>query len=433
MYQQRLETMDRESLYLLQLKRLKDTIRHIKDNNKFYWNKIGMPEPEDIESLDDLKRLPFLTKDDLREGYPFKYTCAPRESFVRFHMSSGTTGTPIVNFYTVSDVEQWSEIMARCLSCAGVTSRDVVQITPSFGLFNGGFGFHYGCERIGCMVVPIGAGRSMLQLELMKTMGTTVICAIASYPLRLIEVAKEEGFDFMKDTKLRIGIFGAEVWSDEVRKRIENIMGIDTYDIIGMTETGGVGLGIDCKFKCGIHVWEDHYIVEIVDPNTGEVLPDGEEGEMVVTTLTREGLPLIRYRTRDITRIVSRERCECGRTHLRVDRIKGRTDDMLKVKGVNFYPSQIESILMRHKEVGNEYQIVIDEVKGKTKVKIILEVKDFSRVANGELKEHLMTHLYDFLGFRMDLELVPEGTLPRRPGKAQRVVDLRKEKKDSGG
>lgn len=433
MYQARLETMDRELLTDLQLRRLKDTIRHIKENNEFYWEKIGRPEPEDIKSLEDLRNFPFLTKDDLREGYPFRYTCANKESFVRFHMSSGTTGTPIVNFYTVSDVEQWAEIMARCLTCAGVTSKDVVQITPSFGLFNGGFGFHYGCERIGCMVVPIGAGRSMLQLELMKTMGTTVICAIASYPLRLIEVAKEEGFDFKRDTKLRVGIFGAEVWSDEVRNRIESIMGIDTYDIIGMTETGGVGLGIDCKCKCGIHVWEDHYIVEIIDPNTGEVLPDGEEGEMVVTTLTREGLPLIRYRTRDITRIVSRERCDCGRTHLRVDRIKGRTDDMLKIKGVNFYPSQIESILMRHREVGNEYQIVIDEVKGKTKVKIVLEVKDSSRVSNGELREHLMTHLYDLLGFRVDLELVPEGTIPRKPGKAQRVVDLRKEKKGSEG
>ena len=416
--------MDREELERLQLQRLRDTIRHIKDNNPFYWEKIGRVEPEDIKSLEDLKGLPFLTKDDLREGYPFAYTCAPKESFVRFHMSSGTTGTPIVNFYTRNDVEQWAEIMARCLTAAGVTSRDVVQITPSFGLFNGGFGFHYGCERIGCMVVPIGAGRSMLQLKLMKEMGTTVICAIASYPLRLIEVAREEGFDF-SETNLRVGIFGAEVWSDEMRKRIEEEMGIDSYDIIGMTETGGVGLGIDCQYKCGIHVWEDHYIVEIVDPETGEVLPDGEEGEMVITTLTREGIPLIRYRTRDITRIVSRKRCDCGRTMLRVDRLKGRTDDMLKVKGVNFYPSQIEAILMRHKEVGNEYQIIIDEKKGKTYVKVVLEVKNGSRVSNGELKEHLATHLYDFLGFRVDLELVPEGTIPRKPGKAQRVVDRR--------
>ncbi len=425
MYQPRLEGMNREELERLQLTRLRDTIRHIKENNSFYWEKLGRPEPEDIKTLEDLKKLPFLTKDDLREGYPFRYTCAPKDSFIRFHMSSGTTGTPIVNFYTRSDVEQWAEIMARCLTAAGVTSRDVVQITPSFGLFNGGFGFHYGCERIGAMIVPIGAGRSMLQLKLMKEMGTTVICAIASYPLRLIEVAKEENFDF-SDTNLRVGIFGAEVWSDEMRDRIEREMGIDSYDIIGMTETGGVGLGIDCEHKCGIHVWEDHYIVEIVDPDTGEVLPDGQEGEMVVTTLTREGLPLIRYRTRDITHIVSRERCDCGRTMLKVARLKGRCDDMLKVKGVNFYPSQIEAILMRHKEVGNEYQIILDEKKGKTYVKVVLEIKNGSRISNGELKEHLATHLYDFLGFRVDLELVPEGTIPRKPGKAQRVIDKRK-------
>ncbi len=425
MYQPRLETMEREEIERVQLERLKNTIRHIKENNSFYWEHLQKVEPEDIKSLEDLKKLPFLTKDHLREGYPFKYTCTPKEFFVRFHMSSGTTGTPIVNFYTRSDVDQWAEIMARCLMCAGVNSKDVVQITPSFGLFNGGFGFHYGCERIGAMIVPIGAGRTMLQLKLMKEMGTTVICAIASYPLRLIEIAKEEGFDF-KDTNLKIGIFGAEVWSDEMRERIEKEMGIDSYDIIGMTETGGVGLGIDCREKSGIHVWEDHYIVEIVDPETGENLPDGEEGEMVVTTLTREGLPLIRYRTRDITRILSRERCDCGRTHLRVDRIKGRTDDMLKIKGVNFYPSQIEAILMRHKEVGNEYQIIIDEKKGKTYVKVVLEIKDSSRISNGELREHLSTHLYDFLGFRVDLELVEEGTIPRKPGKAIRVIDKRK-------
>ncbi len=427
MYQPRLEALNREELERLQLERLRNTIRRIKENNAFYWDRLGRPEPEDIKRLEDIRQLPFLTKEDLREGYPFKYTCAPKESFVRFHMSSGTPGTHIVNFYTENDVEQWAEIMARCFTAAGVTSRDVVQITPSFGLFNGGFGFHYGCERIGAMVVPIGAGRSMLQLKLMKEMGTTVICAIASYPLRLIEVAKEEGFDF-SETRLRVGIFGAEVWSDEIRARIERELGIDSYDIIGMTETGGVGLGIDCHYKCGIHVWEDHYLVEVVDPDTGEPLPDGEEGEMVVTTLTREGTPMIRYRTRDITRIISRERCDCGRTMLRVDRLKGRTDDMLKVKGVNFYPSQIEAILMRHKEVGNEYQIILDEKKGKTYVKVILEVKDAARVSNGELKEHLQTHLYDLLGFRVNLELVPEGTIPRKPGKAQRVIDNRMKK-----
>ena len=424
MLQPELEGMTRGELEMLQLERLRSTLQRIKENNPDYYKHLGCVQPQDIKSLEDLKHLPFLTKDHLREGYPYKFTCAPRSSFLRFHMSSGTTGTPIINFYTRSDVRQWAEIMARCYTAAGVTRKDVIQITPSFGLFNGGFGFHYGAEKLGAMVIPIGAGRSMLQLKLMKELEATVLCAIASYPLRLIEVAKEEGFDF-RETKLRVGIFGAEVWSDEMRRRIEETMGIETFDIIGMTETGGVGMGIDCEAHDGIHVWEDHYIVEIIDPQTGQVLPDGEEGEMVVTTLTRQGLPLIRYRTRDITKIISREKCACGRTGLRVDRLKGRTDDMLKVKGVNFYPKQIEAILMRHKEVGPEYQIILEKRKGKDHVEIILEVKP--GVSNGGLQEHLSTHIYDFLGFRVDLKLVPEGTIPRKPGKAVRVIDRRKE------
>ncbi len=423
MFQPEFESMRRGELALLQLERLRNTIQRIKDYNPAYHKKIGEVLPWDIQSLEDLQKLPFLTKDDLREGYPYGYTCAVRENLVRFHMSSGTTGTPIVNFYTRNDVRQWGEIMARCLTAAGLDRSDVIQITPSFGLFNGGFGFHYGAERIGAMIVPIGAGRSMLQLKLMEEMGTTALCAIASYPLRLIEVAKEENFDFAERTKLKVGIFGAEVWSEEMRSRIEEAMGIETFDIIGMTETGGVGLGIDCKCHDGIHVWEDHYIVEIIDPETGKVLPAGEEGEMVVTTLTRQGLPLIRYRTNDITAIRSLERCECGRTCLRIERIKGRTDDMLKVKGVNFYPKQIEALLLRHKEVGTEYQIILERKKGKPVVSVVLEVKEGA--SSEDLREHLATHLYDFLGFRVNLSLVPEGSIPRPAGKAVRVVDKR--------
>ena len=329
MFQRRLETLDRELIEKIQLDRLRKTVRRIKEKNRKYWEKIGSPEPEDIKSLEDLRKLPFLTKEDLRQNYPFGLACGDQCEFVRFHMSSGTTGTPVVNPYTSADVEQWGEIMARCLSAAGLTYKDVLQITPSFGLFNGGFGFHYGAEKIGCFVVPIGPGRTLLQLKFLKDFKTTAIVGIASYPLRLIEVAKEEGFDF-KETSLRIGIFGAEVWSEEMRRYIEREMGIESFDIIGMTETGGVGLGIDCEARTGIHVWEDHYIVEVVDPETGEPLPPGKEGELVITTLTREGLPLIRYRTRDITRILSYEKCSCGRTHVRIDRIKGRTDDMLR-------------------------------------------------------------------------------------------------------
>ncbi|HHI97340.1 MAG TPA: phenylacetate--CoA ligase family protein [Thermodesulfatator atlanticus] len=421
MYQPRLETLPREELEKLQLKRLRRTLRHIMENNAAYALRFEGLAPEDLKDLSDLKKLPFITKDELREAYPFKLACAPKEDFVRFHMSSGTTGTPVINPYTRADVEQWAEIMARCLSAATLTHKDVLQITPGFGLFNGGFGFHYGAERIGCFVVPIGPGRTLMQLKFIKDFGTTALAAISSYPLRLIEVAKAEGFD-LSQTKLRVGIFGAEVWSDETRKFIERELGIETFDIIGMTETGGVGLGIDCVAHDGIHVWEDHYLIEIVDPETGESLPDGEEGELVVTTLTREGLPLIRYRTRDITRIISRGRCVCGRTMARLARIKGRTDDMLKVKGVNFYPRQIEEILMSHPEILPDYLIRIGKKEGKDFIEILVE----SRTLDESLKRRLEEEIYNYLGFRAQVVLLPKGKIPRREGKAVRVEKLEK-------
>ncbi|WP_456465177.1 phenylacetate--CoA ligase family protein [Desulfurobacterium sp.] len=416
MFQRYLETLPREIIEKVQLERLRKTIRRIKEKNSLYWEKIGRVEPEDIKTLEDLKRLPFLTKEDLRKGYPFGFACGGQKDFVRFHMSSGTTGTPVVNPYTPADVDQWGEVMARCLAAAGLTFSDVLQITPSFGLFNGGFGFHYGAEKIGCFVVPIGPGRTLLQLKFFKDFNTTALAGIASYPLRIIEVAKEEGFDF-SETSLRVGIFGAEVWSEEMRRYIEKEMGIEAFDIIGMTETGGVGLGIECNYHNGIHVWEDHYIVEIIDPETGEVLPDGEEGEMVVTTLTREGLPLIRYRTRDITKIVSRERCECGRTHLKVARIKGRTDDMLKVKGVCFYPRQVEEIVMKYPEILPDYQIIIGKVEGKDTVQLIIEAERQDEY----LKERIEEEIYSTLGLHIEVTLKRKGEIPRAPGKAVRV------------
>jgi len=416
MFQRRLETLERELLKKIQLERLKKTVQRIKEKNQKYWEKIGSVEPEDIKSLDDLKNLPFLTKEDLRQNYPFGLACGKKCEFVRFQMSSGTTGTPVVNPYTPNDVEQWGEVMARCLSGAGLNYTDVLQITPSFGLFNGGFGFHYGAEKIGCFVVPIGPGRSLLQLKFMKDFGTTALAGIASYAIRLLEVAKEEGFDF-SETNLRVGIFGAEVWSDEMRRYIEREMGIETFDIIGMTETGGVGLGIDCSAHSGIHVWEDHYIVEIIDPETEEVLPDGEEGELVVTTLTREGLPLIRYRTRDITRVLSRERCDCGRTHLRLDRIKGRTDDMLKVKGVCFYPRQVEEVIMKYPEILPNYQIIIGKVEGKDTIEVVVE----SERQDESLRERIEEEIYSLLGLHIKVTLKRKGEIPRSEGKAVRV------------
>ncbi len=421
-YNKNFETLPQEELKKLQLQRLQETLRKIKGSNSIFKEKYRDIEPQDLKSLDDLKHLPLLEKDEIRKAYPFKHISVDDDSqWMRMHMSSGTTGTPIINVMTKNDIEQWAEIMARCYYAAGVSHKDRVQITPSFGLFNGGFGFHYGAEKIGAFIIPAGAGRSRLQLKFMEDLGTTVLTAIASYPLRLIEVANETGFDFKK-TNLRVAILGAETWSDEIRKRIEEEMNVDTYDIIGMTETGGVGMGIDCPAKNGIHIWEDHYIVEIIDPETKEVLEDGKEGEMVITTLTREGMPLLRYRTRDITKIISRDKCDCGRTHLRVDRLKGRTDDMLKVKGVNFYPSQIEAILMKYKQLSPFYHIVLEKVKGKGSMTIIAERKNGF---TSEQLDKLSNELYDFLGFHCHIQIVPEGTLERPQGKAVRVVDKR--------
>jgi len=424
MYQPELESLSRTELEVLQIDRLRATLRRICADNPRYAQRLNGLGPDDVRSLKDIRRFPFFTKEDLRQHYPFGLACAPQTEFVRMHMSSGTTGTPIICPHTANDVRQWSEIMARCLTAAGVTAKDVIQITPSFGLFNGGFGFHYGASAIGAMIVPIGAGRTPLQLQFMRDLGSTVLAAIASYPLRLIEVAAQEGFDFRRDARLRVGIFGAEIWSDEMRRRIEEQMGIETFDIIGMTETAGVGMGIDCAEHTGIHVWEDHYLIEIVDLDSGEPAPDGEPGEMVVTTLTREGLPLIRFRTHDLTRIVSREPCRCGRTSLCVDRLSGRTDDMIKVKGINFYPKQVESALLRHPEVGNDYLILIDRLEGADRMTIDVEARGLPWPE--ELSRQLSDELFSMLGLRAEVRILHPGELPRPEGKAVRVQDRRK-------
>jgi phenylacetate-CoA ligase len=311
--------------------------------------------------------------------------------------------------------------MARCYVAAGVTRDDIIQITPSFGLFTGGFGFHYGAERLGAMVIPTGAGRTLLQLKLMRELGATVVTAIATYPLRLIEVAHEEGFD-LRALSLRVGIFGSEVWSDELRARIERELGIRTFDILGMTETGGPGLGIDCPARSGIHVWEDHYHVEIIDATSGRLLPDGVDGELVVSTLTREGLPLVRYRTHDVTRVVSRERCDCGRTMLRVDRLRGRTDDMVVFKGINFYPRQVETVLLRQPGVGHEYQIILDSESGGERMTILAEV-DVS--TDPAVATRVRRELHDLLGLSPEITLCAFGSIERPTGKAVRVVDRR--------
>jgi len=418
MFQPELEALDPEALARLQLERMRATLARCLTNAAWRRRLDGVC-PGDVKRVDDWARLPFLTKDELRDAYPYGLACGA--GYRRVHMSSGTTGNPILNPFTAADVAQWGEVMARCYVAAAVTRDDVIQITPSFGLFTGGFGFHYGAERLGAMVVPIGAGRTSLQLRLMRDLKATVLTAIATYPLRLIEVAREERFD-LGSLALRVGIFGSEMWSDALRARIERELSIRAYDIIGMTETGGPGLGIDCVARAGVHVWEDHYVVEVVDPTTGTRRPDGEEGELVVSTLTREGLPLVRYRTHDLTRVVSRARCDCGRTSLRLDRMRGRTDDMVIYKGVNFYPRQVEMLLLAHAGVSHEYQIVIDAESGGERMTVLVETEAGCDPGVGA---RIKRNLHDALALSPEIRLCPAGSLERPQGKAVRVVDRR--------
>jgi phenylacetate-CoA ligase len=418
MLQPEIEALDRERLEDLVLERMRATLGRVRAQPAWA-RRLGDVAPEDLREPGDWRRLPFLTKDDLRDAYPFGLACGRADSYRRVHMSSGTTGNPIINPYTEADIAQWAEVMARSFVAAGVTPTDVIQVTPSFGLFTGGFGFHYGAERLGALVVPSGAGRTLLQLTLMRDLRATVLAAIATYPLRLVEVARAEGFD-LSSLALRVAILGSEMWTDELRARIERDLRVRTFDIIGMTETGGPGLGIDCAARAGIHVWEDHYHPEIVDPATGDAVPDGVEGELVVSTLTREGLPLVRYRTHDLTRVLTRGRCACGRTSLRIDRFRGRTDDMVVYKGVNFYPAQIERLLLGQAGLGPEYQIVLDADAGGERLTVLVEAEPGTFVS-GRVRQTLS----DLLGLSPEIRVCETGKLERPAGKSVRVVDRR--------
>ena len=420
MWQPELESLDRAPLERLIVERMRATLARALAEPAWARRLPGV-RAEDIARVEDWRKLPFLTKEDLRDAYPYGLACARASGYRRIQMSSGTTGNPILNPYTAADVTQWGEVMARCYVAAGVGRDDIIQITPSFGLFTGGFGFHYGAERLGAMVIPTGADRTGLQLRLMRDLKATVVTAIATYPLRLIEAAREEGFD-LGSLSLRVGLLGSEMWSDELRARIERDLRIRTFDLIGMTESGGPGLGIDCAARAGIHVWEDHYHPEIVDPATGAVVPDGTEGELVISTLTREGLPLIRYRTHDLTRVVSRARCDCGRTSLRLDRLRGRVDDMVIYKGINFYPRQIEMTLLRHAGVSHEYQVVIDTEGGSERMTIHVETDPG---CDPGVAARIRRELHDALALSPEVRLCAPGAIERAQGKAVRVVDRR--------
>ena len=419
MWNRAAETMSRDELAKVQLEGVRKSLRRVW-GNEFYGSRLkkaGLSDPEEFTSLDDLEKLPFMTKEDFREAYPLKMNCVARADLREFHMSSGSTGTPVVMAYTKGDLVQWAECMARCFSMAGLETGDAFQIMPTFGLFNGGFGCYHGCRKAGLFCVPASSGNTERQIKLMRDFHVKGFCSVVSYVPRIIEKldAAPEGERDLPS--LKVGIFGSETFSDEMRRRIESRLGIECFDIYGMTETGGIGTtGQDCREHCGIHVWEDHYITEIVDPATGARVPDGEYGEVVFTSLTREAMPIFRYRTHDISRIVSREKCACGRTSLRIDRITGRTDDMLIVKGVNFYPRQVEQALMEIPGVKDEFQIILEEKNGMTDVTVNVE-------AEAGVTGHMVAkHLRERLGFLPKGDVFAPGTLPRSEGKAKRVI-----------
>jgi phenylacetate-CoA ligase len=409
------ETLPRGRLERLQLERLQGIVRRVYELNqpgKARLDGVGVT-PGDIRGMDDLRRLPLMSKADFRAGYPMALSCVDSRSIVEMHMSSGSTGVPVVMPYTLNDLRQWARCMARCYRMAGIRQSDVIQITPSFGLFNGGFGFYHGAREYGLFVLPTGAGNTPRQIQLARDFRTRALMGVVSYGIRIMEVLDEEGGSL---PDLEIAIFGAEMFSDEMKKKFIGRLCRDVFDIYGMTETGGVGtLGMDCPAHEGIHVWEDHYIVEVLDPQTHAPLADGELGELTVTSLTREALPVIRFRTGDLTRVVSREPCLCGRTHVRIAPITGRVDDMLIVKGVNFFPSQVEQALMEIPGVKPHYQIIIEDTEGVKDVRINVEAEP------GVTGFTVEKHLKERLGFSPKGDVYKPGELPRQEGKAQRV------------
>ncbi len=426
-----IERMPAEELKLIQEKKLRALVNTVYEYSPFYRKKfkeLGI-HPSDIRKLEDITKLPFTTKNDLRENYPFGLFAVPLSQVVRFHASSGTTGKPTVVGYTENDIRVWIESLCRGLVSCGVTSDDIMQISYGYGLFTGGLGFHYAAERIGATVIPISAGNTARQVELMKDLGTTVIACTPSYMLYLTEYASQMGVNIAEDTNLKMGIFGAEPWSEETRKRIERKTGIIAYDVYGTSELSGP-LFTECVERCGLHIWADHFLIEVVDPETGEQLSEGERGELVVTTLSKEAMPLIRWRTGDITYIET-DKCACGRTHPRIMRILGRADDMIIVRGVNVFPSQIEHVLMQIPEVGEHYMIILDrKPDGLDEMTIQVELSDKVKIDKTsdilELERKIAEKLKSTLNVWAKVEVVNPGTLQRFEGKAKRVIDKRK-------
>ncbi|ADL42349.1 Phenylacetate--CoA ligase [Caldicellulosiruptor obsidiansis OB47] len=429
-WDEHMECMDRNNLQEIQFKRLVETIKRVYTNVPYYRKKMQERGiiPEGIKSLDDLRKLPFTTKQDLRDNYPYGLFAVPLSEIVRIHASSGTTGKPTVVGYTKHDIGIWSEVMARTLVAAGADKHSFVQIAYGYGLFTGGLGVHYGAERIGASVIPISSGNTRRQIQIMVDFGTTVLACTPSYALYLAETMEEMGID-KSQLKLKSGVFGAEPWSENMRKEIETKLNIKAYDIYGLSEIIGPGVSFECEYQCGMHINEDHFLPEIINPETGEVLGEGEYGELVFTTITKEGLPLIRYRTRDITAL-HYDRCRCGRTLVRMEKVIGRTDDMIIIRGVNVFPSQIESVLLEMGEVEPHYQLIVDRVNNLDVLEVLVEVSE--RMFSDEVKKleqlekKITKAIEETLGISVKVRLVEPKTIERSEGKAKRVIDKRK-------
>ncbi len=423
------ECLTREQIDALQVERLQATIRHCM-NSPFYKKKfeeMGI-KPEDIKSPADVRKLPFTTKQDLRDNYPFGLASVPLDKCVRLHSSSGTTGNPTVVLHSQKDLDEWANAVARCLWMVGLRPNDVFQNSSGYGMFTGGLGFQYGAERLGMLTVPAAAGNTLRQIKFITDFGTTAIHAVPSYLTRIKEVMDQQGIDPRKDTKLKVLAIGAEPHSEEQRKRIENMFGVKAYNSFGMSEMCGPGVAFECKEQNGLHFWEDYYIVEIVDPETLEPVPDGEIGELILTTINREAMPLIRYRTRDLTRVLGRT-CACGRNHIRLDRMKGRSDDMMVLRGVNIFPIQIEKILMKFKELTTNYLITLTTDNDNDNMTVEVEVNDFDlndKEKVQQLTKEITRALKDEILLTPHVKLLPLGTLPQFEGKAVRVKDFRK-------
>ena len=428
------EKMPEDQLKKLQLERLKWSLRHSYRNNEIYRKKFDAAgfDPETFKSFDDMSRVPFLLKQEMRDAYPYGLFAVPMSKVVRLHSSSGTTGNATVVGYTKNDLDVWAEVCARALAAAGADEEDIVQVAYGYGLFTGGLGLHYGIEKLGATAIPMSGGNTERQLMLIRDFGTTVLACTPSYALNIADFASKNMPDFdFKKTKLKKGIFGAEPWTSEMRKEIQNRLNIDAYDIYGLSEVIGPGVSSECSEKNGLHVYEDHFYVEIIDPETGEILPEGSQGEIVYTSLTKEACPVIRYRSRDISRI-TRDKCSCGRTFAKMEKVSGRSDDMLIIRGVNIFPSQIEAILVSVEGVEPHYQIIVDRKGNLDDIEVMVEVNE--KIFSDEMKilatlaEKIGSKIRTHLGVSAKITLVEPSTIERSQGKAKRVIDRRKEK-----